>query len=566
MEASSTDLKRGLVIQPTKLKKGLPKETLSLCPECKKVIPALMYEENGKVMYKKTCPEHGEFIDVYFADAEAYLRLERWAVDGIGVKDDVAEIVDGFPPSCEGCPTHFSHTSLANLDLTNRCNLKCPICFANANAAGYVYEPDLETIKQMMIDLREERPVPTPAIQFAGGEPTVYPHFLEAVSMARDLGFAQIQVATNGIRLARDPNFAQAMLDAGMHTIYLQFDGFKEETYIRARNRPMFLKDKLLAIEHARNTKPKPITTVLVPVIVRGINDDEVGKILEFGLQNLDVIKSVNYQPVSFSGRINQNERIKGRYTSGDLIHDLSEQTEYFEGKEDFFPIPAGAILSELISQITGEPKLAFTSHPACGTAAYLFKDNETGKVMPITRFVDADGILDEAYDLVMSGELKKMGKLRGGLKAYQLLKRHIDNKKAPHGIDMISMLKQLFVKADKKSLSKIHWRSLFIGSMHFQDLYNYDIERIKRCVIHYTTPDHRIIPFCSYNTGPEYRKEVESKFGIPMQDWAKDNPSIHPMGFDLYPDGDVMPADYKYPKKIEKIYKEWAIPYDSKA
>ncbi len=553
------------VIQKSRLKKGLPKETLSVCPVCKKVIPATIYEENGKVMYKKTCPEHGEFIDVYFGDVEAYLRLEKWAVDGIGVEDPVAEVYDGFPPECEGCPTHYSHTSLANVDLTNRCNLKCPICFANANAAGYVYEPDLETVRQMLVDLREERPVPTPAVQFAGGEPTIYPHFLEAVRMAKELGFAQIQVATNGIRLARDPNFAQAMLDAGMHTIYLQFDGFKEETYIKARNRPMFLKDKLLAIEHARNTKPKPLSTVLVPVIVKGINDDEVGKIVKFALENLDVIRAVNFQPVSFSGRINQNERIRGRYTTGDLMRDLAEQTEFIDGPEDFFPIPAGAILSELVSQIMKDPKVAFTSHPACGAAAYLIRDKE-GKVTSIAKFIDVDGLLEDVKDLVESGELEKVGKLRGALKAYNVFKRHFDKEKAPKGLNILSMIKGVLMKGNKASLGEFHWRTLFIGSMHFQDLYNYDIARIKRCVIHYTTPDHRIIPFCSYNTGPEFRKEVESKFGIPMEQWMKDNPNIHPMGFDLYPDATVMPKDYKYPEKIEKLYEKWSVPYNPKS
>ncbi len=551
------------VIQKTRLPKGLPKETLSLCPECKKVIPATIYEENGKVMYRKTCPEHGEFIDVYFGDVNSYLRLERWAVDGIGVEDPVAEVIDGFPATCEDCPSHYSHTSLANLDLTNRCNLKCPICFANANSAGYVYEPDLETVRQMLVDLREERPVPTPAVQFAGGEPTVYPHFLEAIIMARELGFAQIQVATNGIRMARDPNFAQAMIDAGMHTVYLQFDGFKEETYIKARNRPMFLKDKFLAIERCRNTSPKPLSTVLVPVIVRGINDDEVGKIVDFALENLDVIRAVNFQPVSFSGRINQSERIKGRYTTGDLINDLAEQTEFIEGPEDFFPIPAGAILSELISQIAKEPKVAFTTHPHCGAAAYLFREKD-GRVISIARFLDADGLLDDALELVQSGELEKMGKFRAALRAYRIVKKHIDKEKAPKGVDVLSILKGVFMKGTKDSVGQFHWRTLFIGSMHFQDLYNYDVERTKRCVIHYTTPDHRIIPFCSYNTGPEYRKEVESKFGTPIEEWQKRNPGGHIMGLDLYPEAEVMPKDYRYPEKIEKMYEKWSVPYES--
>jgi len=422
-----------IIVQKSALPKGLPKKTTSLCPVCKKIIPATIYEENGKVMYKKTCPEHGEFKDIYFGDVESYLRLERWSVDGIGVNNPNTETRKGHPFDCGLCPYHLSHTALANLDLTNRCNLKCPICFANANAAGYVYEPTLDEVKKMLKMLRDEQPVPTPAVQFAG----------------------------------YDPSFAQAMVDAGMHTVYLQFDGFKEETYIKARGRKDMLKIKLLAIEHCKRTKPKPLATVLVPVIVRGINDDEVGKIVDFALENLDVIRSVNFQPVSFSGRINQEQRLKGRYT---------------------------------------------------------------------IRFIDADGLLDEAQTLIESGEFENYGKLRGALKAYQLVKRHIDTSKAPKGLNVLSMLKSVFLTQNKKALGEFHWRTLFIGAMHFQDLYNYDLERVRRCVIHYTTPDGRIIPFCAYNTGPEFRVEVEKKFGMSIEEWQKRNPGRDIMGRDLYP------------------------------
>ncbi|HDD60257.1 MAG TPA: radical SAM protein [Euryarchaeota archaeon] len=524
-----------IIVQKSALPKGLPKKTTSLCPVCKKIIPATIYEENGKVMYKKTCPEHGEFKDIYFGDVESYLRLERWSVDGIGVNNPNTETRKGHPFDCGLCPYHLSHTALANLDLTNRCNLKCPICFANANAAGYVYEPTLDEVKKMLKMLRDEQPVPTPAVQFAGGEPTIYPHFLEAVKAASEMGFAQVQVATNGIRLAYDPSFAQAMVDAGMHTVYLQFDGFKEETYIKARGRRDMLKIKLLAIEHCKRTKPKPLATVLVPVIVRGINDDEVGKIVDFALENMEVIRSVNFQPVSFSGRINQEQRLKGRYTIGDLINDLADQTDYIEGPEDFFPIPAAAVLSELISQIANEPKVAFTTHPHCGSAAYLFRE-DGGRVISLTRFIDADGLLDEAQTLIESGEFENYGKLRGALKAYQLVKRHIDTSKAPKGLNVLSMLKSVFLTQNKKALGEFHWRTLFIGAMHFQDLYNYDLERVRRCVIHYTTPDGRIIPFCAYNTGPEFRVEVEKKFGMSIEVWQKRNPGRDIMGRDLYP------------------------------
>ncbi|RLF70885.1 MAG: radical SAM protein, partial [Thermoplasmata archaeon] len=277
------------------------------------------------------------------------------------------------------------------------------------------------------------------------------------------------------------------------------------------------------------------LATVLVPVIVRGINDDEVGKIVDFALENTEVIRSVNFQPVSFSGRINQEQRLKGRYTIGDLINDLADQTDYIEGPEDFFPIPAAAVLSELISQIAKEPKVAFTTHPHCGSAAYLFRE-DGGRVISLARFIDADGLLDEAQALIESGEFENYGKLRGALKAYQLVKRHIDTSKAPKGLNVLSMLKSVFLTQNKKALGEFHWRTLFIGAMHFQDLYNYDLERVRRCVIHYTTPDGRIIPFCAYNTGPEFRVEVEKKFGMSIEEWQKRNPGRDIMGRDLYP------------------------------
>ncbi|MCK5309249.1 MAG: radical SAM protein, partial [Thermoplasmata archaeon] len=152
-----------MVVKETALKLELPKKTGSLCPECKARITADIYEENGKVMIKKTCPEHGEFKDVYWSDVGLYLMSEKWAVDGMGVDNPAVPIEKGCPDDCGLCDLHMSGTSLANLDLTNRCNLRCPICFANANDAGVVYEPTFEEVTSMLQTLRNERPVPVTA-------------------------------------------------------------------------------------------------------------------------------------------------------------------------------------------------------------------------------------------------------------------------------------------------------------------------------------------------------------------------------------------------------------------
>src|SRR5437870_3376461 len=247
-----------MVVMPSKLQKGLPRRTGSLCPECLKVIPATLYIGDGALKMKKTCKEHGEFDEVCWSDAEMYLRAENWAFDGVGLENP--QIVDAkvCPYECGLCNLHYSATSLCNIDLTNRCNLKCPICFANANAAGYVFEPTFEQIVYEFAVLRAQRPIPVAAIQFAGGEPTIYPQFPEIVKAAKDMGFPQVQVATNGIRLATEDGFLDKVAEAGLNTIYLQFDGLREENYIKARGRPL-LDIKLKVIERVRERKGKSL-------------------------------------------------------------------------------------------------------------------------------------------------------------------------------------------------------------------------------------------------------------------------------------------------------------------
>src|SRR4030042_3693513 len=172
---------------------GLPKKTLSLCPECTTLIEAIKYEENGKVYMKKECAEHGEFRDLLYSDARLYYKLEQWQFgDNRGIANPALTNATVCPSQCGLCNMHTSHTGLANIDLTNRCNLTCPICFANANTSGYLYEPTIEQVQKMLQTLRNMEPTNCRIVQFSGGEPTIYPHYFEALSIARDLGFSHI--------------------------------------------------------------------------------------------------------------------------------------------------------------------------------------------------------------------------------------------------------------------------------------------------------------------------------------------------------------------------------------
>ena len=523
-----------MIIRESTLKKGLPKETKSICPECGKIIKAKIFEENGRVMIEKKCPQHGSFKDVYWSDAELYLKAEKFAHDGIGVINPKIKAEKECPFECGLCDLHLSHTCLANIDLTNRCNMRCPICFANAAAAGYVYEPDYEQVVEMLENLRRNRPVPTPAVQFSGGEPTIYPKFFDVVKKAKELGFVQIQVATNGLKLV-DFDFCQKMKDNGMDTVYLQFDGLNDEIYVQARGRKM-LDVKMKVVENCRNVKPKPLSTVLVPTIINGINNDQVGEILNFAVKNSDVIRSVNYQPVSFTGRIDKEERGKGRYTLTDLADELEKQTKILK-KEDFYPVPVVTPISELISILAGEPKVAFTAHPHCGLATFLYIEN--GNATPITRFVDVEGMFSQM--MRMAEKLGKIGflvRLVGKMKSEKSKKKSVQKSfekyfgkyiyedKLPKGLNITELLENVFSEHSKESLGEFTWKTMMVGGMHFQDSYNYDIERVKRCVIHYATPDGRIIPFCAYNGGPTYRNEIEKKYSVPLDEWRKTHES----------------------------------------
>src|ERR1041384_2667180 len=264
----------GALIQ--ELPAGLPKSTQSLCPECVKVIPALIFEENAKVIMEKTCPEHGYFRDILSTDVALYNKMDQWHFgDNKGVANPAIANAQHCPTDCGLCSIHHSHTVLANVDLTNRCNLTCPVCFANANTAGYLYEPDVATIRTMLQALRDEKPVAGRIVQFSGGEPTVHPDFFEVLRMAKEMGFSHTQVATNGIKFT-DLEFAQQCKEAGLHTLYLQFDGVCDEVYRKTRGERLW-DQKLQCIE---NVKKAGLKIVYVPTIVKGVNDNQVGDII----------------------------------------------------------------------------------------------------------------------------------------------------------------------------------------------------------------------------------------------------------------------------------------------
>ncbi len=508
--ADWTRLHSGYALPP--VGRGLPRSTESLCTECSRVIPGRLFAADGKVWLEKRCPDHGHVRELIFTNVELYLKLEKWTFEeGEGISNPAVTDAVTCPDDCGMCQMHASHTGLANIDLTNRCDMTCPVCFANANAAGYIYEPPLEQIRMMLKQLRDMRPVAARVVQFSGGEPTIYPWFVQAVAAAKELGFSHVQVATNGKMIANEPGFAERAKAVGLHTLYLQFDGVSDDVYRRTRGEAAW-EMKQRAVRRVREAGLK---IVLVPTICRGINDHQVGDILRYAIENIDVISGISYQPVAFTGRIAQKKREAMRYTLADLAMDVGEQTG-ITTLDDWYPTPCTSSVSRLVSALRGEKTTHLTCHPHCSLGTYLFVDQH-GRATPITQFIDVEKMLTEFNDLAKKTERARI-KTFSKIAAFNSAHRYFRPERAPAGLSFRRFLQTLEGFFDKEKGrgegdGTYTFKTLMVAGMHFQDSYNYQVDRVKRCVIHYSAPDGRIYPFCAYNSGPTFREKIEHDF-----------------------------------------------------
>ncbi|HII83640.1 MAG TPA: radical SAM protein [Methanobacterium subterraneum] len=488
------------------------KKTKSLCPECLTVVDAEVFEEEGKVMMKKDCHEHGNFHNVYWSSYNRYNEAEKNNYKGKGVKNPQTAVRGECPLNCGICPEHESHTILGLIDVTNRCNLQCPVCFSNAAISKCLYEPSFDEIQEMLKTLRSNEPVPTPAIQYSGGEPTIRKDIVELIKLAKKEGFTHTQIATNGITLAKNPELALELKEAGLNTVYLQFDGVTEEPYIKLRERNL-LPLKLKAIENCRKAM---LGIVLVPTVVKGVNQDQIGDIIRFAVDNIDIIRGVNFQPISFAGRTPSDEVEDQRVTIPHFERLVEEQTNSKIKIEDFHPASSVLPISEFMEAIEGEDQIAFTCHPHCGAATYIFVDN--GNIIPITQFMDVEKFFDllskSAEDIKgggITGKAKTIGK-----NTFEIF-RTIDRSKTPQSLDIKSLLISIFKERSYDALGDFSHQTLLISCMHFMDPWNFDQDRVKRCVIHYAVPGGRIIPFCTMNL--IYRREIETKYSLPLNE-----------------------------------------------
>jgi len=531
--------------EKTKPPLGWPRSTDSLCPKCvpeirQKIvdgklpheillnekageIKATIIERDGKILMVKDCPIHGHFEDVMAMDTEFFKHLEE-VFPGRDIRAHNDEKLHNHGTST----VKHGRGSVLTIDLTNRCNMMCDPCFMDANQVGFVHELTWEEIKTMLDNAISIKPRRQMSVQFSGGEPTLSPYFLDAVRYARQVGYNSVQAATNGIEFAKSPEFCRQAAEAGLRYAYLQFDGIGNAANSHRQVGNLF-DVKLRAIHnlHENGVDIVPVTT-----IINGINNEQVGRIIQFALDNPKTISFLSFQPVSFTGRdeeITDDRRQAQRYTLSHLAHDVKNQTGLGEPKRDWFPISFMSTFSDWADLIHGPSadwgQLSCGCHPNCGVGMAVMIDKETKEAVPVTAFLNGDRIAKDVAKVNDAGR----GRFLSVFGMALALARNYDPFQAPKHFKLIDLLRKFdktfgaTKKADTKygsvsgdrTIEDIkkrrtdRWNFLFIAGMWFQDLYNYDFRRTEQCIIPYATQEGEI-SFCAYNTGVGWRNIIE--------------------------------------------------------
>ncbi len=533
--------------QKTKPQLGWPRTTDSLCPDCVKEaraeifsgkrdwktllnekvgeIKADIIERDGQVWMVKDCPIHGHYEDIMAIDSKFLSWIEKnFPGRDIRAHNDKDLHKHGSSTILHG------RGSVLTVDLTNRCNMMCDPCFMDANQVGYVHELSWEEIREILDNALRIKPRRQMSVQFSGGEPTMSPYFVDAVRYARKVGYNSVQAATNGIEFAKSKEFCRRAFDAGLRYAYLQFDGIGNDANAHRKVGNLF-DVKLRAIE---NMYEAGIDIVLVTTLVNGVNNDQVGPIVKFAMDNPKKISFVAFQPVSFTGRdedITPERRLRQRYTLSHLANDVKEQVGVTEPTRDWFPISVMSTISDFADLVHGPEatwgQMSCGCHPNCGVGTAMLVNKETKEWAPMPQLLNVPQLLADVTKITDAGRGKWFSNF---MMALAVLKNYKPFG-APPSMALFDLVKkfdkQLALRGEEKT-KKLYgasgpdrtredterrrsdpWNILMVAGMWFQDLFNYDFRRTEMCIIPYATQEGEI-SFCAYNTGIGWRKIIE--------------------------------------------------------
>ena len=534
--------------EKTKPTLGWPRQTDSLCPKCvveareriiageedyrvlidEKVgeIKATIIERDGQVWMVKECPIHGKCEDLMAIDS----KFLSW-IEANFPGRDIRSHNDATLHNHGSSTIKHGRGSVLTVDLTNRCNMMCDPCFMDANQVGYVHELEWEEIKEILDNSLQIKPRRQMSVQFSGGEPTMSPHFFRAIKYSRKIGYNSVQAATNGIEFAKSLEFSRKAYEAGLRYTYLQFDGIGNDANSHRHIGNLF-DVKIKAID---NIHKAGIEIILVTTLLNDVNNDQVGPIIRFAMDNPKKVAFIAFQPVSFTGRdeaITDERRLRQRYTLSHLARDVKGQVGLTEPTRDWFPLSLMGAFADFADVAHGPNadwgQVSCGCHPNCGVGTAMMIDKETKEAAPVPQFLNIPGLVRDMRKVTDAARGTRFSNFMIGL---ALLKNYSPFR-APSRLTLIDILKKFdksFGLSGKdygqgKDRRDDPWNFLFVAGMWFQDLFNYDFRRTEMCIIPYATQEGEI-SFCAYNTGHGWRQIIENMHkNATVAQWYKEN------------------------------------------
>ncbi|MCK9176356.1 MAG: radical SAM protein [Clostridiales bacterium] len=439
-------------------------QTESVCPICLKKITADRVKRGETVFMEKICAEHGFFEVEVWGGHLSYEDWDRIKEPSTPV-NPATSVEHGCPFDCGLCPAHRQHSCCVLLEITERCNLGCPICFASSGDAAD--DPPIESLLDTMRDLLT-RGGPL-NIQLSGGEPSVRDDVPRIIQEGKKMGHPFFQLNTNGIRLAEEEGYAQSLSDAGLDCVFLQFDGVTDEVYRQIRGRDLFdIKKK--AIEACQKAG---IGVVLVPTLLNGVNIKEIGQILRFAAEHIPTVTGVHFQPMTFAGRYPKGAPVN-RFTLSHLLYEIEKQTGGEMKMTDFSPAEAENAYCSFSGSFLVDRDNTFRAKAAG-------KKSSCGCGSP----------LPKAADRASQARAYVAKAWKGTARTRPL--------KSVSASDTASL---------DDFLDTLKNRQLAISAMTFMDAWNLDLDRLRDCYIH-IADGHRLIPFCAYNLSAQNGKTL---------------------------------------------------------
>jgi uncharacterized radical SAM superfamily Fe-S cluster-containing enzyme len=493
------------------------------------IVPMVLFEASGEIRLRKRCESHGVQAAVCWTDAEMYHwaqafdETSRHPAFGTTSEDTTGEgpaFGDASPAEdacgtssgcCTTASTDSSTAGIGNITVTNRCDRSCHYCFFYAESGESLYEPTKAEIENMAADLAEAN---VGAIQLTGGEPTVREDITEIVEIAAEYA-DQVLLNTHGARFAADPDLARQVGAAGARGIYTSFDGVSPE------HNPKNYWEFPRTLAACRDAG---MCAMLVPTVIGGWNDENLGDIVRFGAANAETVCGVNFQPVSLVGRMDGDRRREQRITIPNVVERIAADTDGAIPAEAWYPLPVFRALAEFLSNWAGGGLYGLSSSFSSWMVTYVLVDGE--ELVPITDVIDVGELLGVLREIVEEhgGQPGELDRTRVGARLLADLD-DVLGPAAPGSSAVGDALRAAVVEGHFGGLfdrlTERYDRVLPVGIKQFQDPYNYDLDRAADSDVHYAMPDGSVIPFSAYNVVPEiYRDRVKREHAISVAEW----------------------------------------------